>query len=208
MPPINDNNIKYSLSEVNGITGETLEIESTTTPIRMGSPRVTWAVDDLSEYFELTTNYGTSDMLYWRCGYPNEPISSIYDIKSKDPKEQYKEIDLKYPGLLRKLSAIVDSRIAEAGGVSLDIDKQHQIIGTISIDCLSLIEITLGLPNTSTVFRNPIGIIILSWITDITNKIKNGIILPKYRLGPEITDTLSNIKMSRSRSIVVFKGNT
>ncbi len=196
MPPEDNGYISLRVSEHNPISGDSTEIESVTTSVSE-EPRIVWNIEDLSGYTQTIEQAGLT---------PIVEFSKIeWTVDSEGSRSAFLRIEKEYPGLMKLINNIVESRIVESRGIPLIIEARRGLITAIEFECMSVLSHRLNIPRRD-IYINPIGHQVMVWLSALTKDIANGKVRERYFIGPDMSSESEVVQPKNKRGLVIFKG--
>ena len=196
MPPEDNRYISLRVSEHNPISGDSTEIESVTTSVSE-EPRIVWNIEDLSGYIQTIEQAGLT---------PIVEFSKIeWTVDSEGSRSAFLRIEKEYPGLMKLINNIVESRIVESRGIPLIVEARRGLITAIEFECMSVLSHRLNIPRRD-IYINPIGHQVMVWLSALTKDIANGQVKERYFIGPDMSSESEAAQPKNKRGLVIFKG--
>ena len=196
MPPEDNGYISLRVSEHSPISGDSTEIESVTTSVSE-EPRIVWNIEDLSGYIQTIEQAGLT---------PIVEFSKIeWAVDSEGARSAFLRIEKEYPGLMKLINNIVESRIVERRGIPLMIEARRGLITAIESECMSVLSHRLNIPRRD-IYANPIGHQVMVWLSALTKDIANGKVKERYFIGPDMSSESEAAQPKNKRGLVIFKG--
>lgn len=196
MPPEDNRYISLRVSEHSPISGDSTEIESVTTSVSE-EPRIVWNIEDLSGYIQTIEQAGLTPII---------EFSKIeWTVDSEGSRSAFLRIEKEYPGLMKLINNIVESRIVENRGIPLMIEARRGLITAIEFECMSVLSHRLNIPRRD-IYINPIGHQVMVWLSALTKDIMNGKVKERYFIGPDMSSESEAVQPKNKRGLVIFKG--